>query len=424
MEFPFNINSIFPNEITLLDSRFTTGENGSNEFRRNKDQLISVINQMGIASSKAQGLKSVITSASRLAVSAHHLYVLTDADANNGQGAAVGILRVGHKKLFVYDREGNNHELEPLCVLDFYVHESRQRTGCGKILFQFMLQTEQRRPMDFAVDRPSPKFLAFLAKHYNLKVLIPQVNNFAIFEGFFTNNVDKDQSRRSYNQPNRLQSYVNSYSSKGYPAGTQELDGNSHGIGRSPQEINFINEKDTLSHVTLPAPNVQLRSSSSLHDPAGQWSSNLMHEQKLPSGMGAQRSQYSRHMSSISPAPSKPSEVTEIVVDAKRVCSPPLLRRRNGPTDEFTQLAISRLNESSAVSVEDKRKTNIPRDTAPQTTTDCDVLQSNDRKYSAMSSTWSQRNADPSWKKLAIDQPPAIGRFASSRKYNNHTRLW
>jgi len=42
--------------------------------------------------------------------------------------------------------------------------------------------------VDFAVDRPSPKFLAFLAKHYNLKVLIPQVNNFVIFEGFFTNN--------------------------------------------------------------------------------------------------------------------------------------------------------------------------------------------------------------------------------------------
>ena len=58
----------------------------------------------------------------------------------SGYGAAVGILRVGQKKLFVYDRDGNNHELEPLCVLDFYVHESRQRTGCGKKLFQFMLQ--------------------------------------------------------------------------------------------------------------------------------------------------------------------------------------------------------------------------------------------------------------------------------------------
>ncbi|KAK2164424.1 hypothetical protein NP493_1405g00037 [Ridgeia piscesae] len=418
MEFPFNINSIFPNEITLLDKRLTIGENGSNEFRRNKDQLVSVINQMGIASSKAQGLNTVITSASRLTVSADHLYVLKDTDANNGYGAAVGILRVGQKKLFVYDRDGNNHELEPLCVLDFYVHESRQRTGCGKKLFQFMLQTEQRRPVDFAVDRPSPKFLAFLAKHYNLKVLIPQVNNFVIFEGFFTNNVDKDQSRRSYSQPNRLQSYANSYSSKG--KGTQELDRNSRGIGQSPQEINFINEKDALSHVTLPASVVQHGSATSLFD-AGQWSSNRMHEQKQQSGMGAQRSQYSRHMSDVSPVQSKPTEVTEILVDATKVYSPPLLRRRNGPTDEPSPLAHSRLNQSSG---QDNRRTNIPQDTAPQTTTDYDVLQSNDRKSSAVPGSWSQRNADPSWNKLAIDPPPAIGRFASSRKYNNHTRLW
>ena len=33
------------------------------------------------------------------------------------------------------------------------------------------------------------------------------------------------------------------------------------------------------------------------------------------SGMGAQRSQYSRHMSAVSPVQSKPNEVTEIVVD-------------------------------------------------------------------------------------------------------------
>lgn len=32
------------------------------------------------------------------------------------------------------------HEVEPLCVLDFYVHENRQRTGCGKKLFEAMLE--------------------------------------------------------------------------------------------------------------------------------------------------------------------------------------------------------------------------------------------------------------------------------------------
>ena len=51
----------------------------------------------------------------------------------------VGILKVGRKRLFVYDTHGNQHEIEPLCVLDFYVHESRQRRGYGRQLFDFML---------------------------------------------------------------------------------------------------------------------------------------------------------------------------------------------------------------------------------------------------------------------------------------------
>ena len=37
-----------------------------------------------------------------------------------------------------------------------------------------------------AVDRPSPKLLAFLRKHYNLAQPIPQVNNYVICDGFFT----------------------------------------------------------------------------------------------------------------------------------------------------------------------------------------------------------------------------------------------
>ena len=58
----------------------------------------------------------------------------------SGNGAVVGILKMGPKKLFVYDHNGIQHEMQPLCVLDFYVHESRQRTGCGKKLFEHMLQ--------------------------------------------------------------------------------------------------------------------------------------------------------------------------------------------------------------------------------------------------------------------------------------------
>lgn len=76
----------------------------------------------------------------------------------------MGILKLGRKRLFLsvssvdfsdrckldsllvslsllgQDPSGGQHEVEPLCVLDFYVHESRQRSGCGKKLFEAMLQ--------------------------------------------------------------------------------------------------------------------------------------------------------------------------------------------------------------------------------------------------------------------------------------------
>ncbi|XP_049648974.1 alpha-tubulin N-acetyltransferase 1 isoform X2 [Accipiter gentilis] len=85
------------------------------------------------------------------------------------------------------DRNGAHNEAEPLCVLDFYIHESLQRHGYGRELFQHMLQSERVEPWRLAVDRPSEKLLAFLRKHYGLADAIPQVNNFVIFEGFFSN---------------------------------------------------------------------------------------------------------------------------------------------------------------------------------------------------------------------------------------------
>lgn len=57
-----------------------------------------------------------------------------------GHGTVVGILKVGRKKLFVYDLSGSQWEMEPLCVLDFYVYESKQRSGCGRALFEYMLK--------------------------------------------------------------------------------------------------------------------------------------------------------------------------------------------------------------------------------------------------------------------------------------------
>ncbi len=73
---------------------------------------------MGANSSKAQKIPVPITSFQRLMGSNHRLYI-------HSQGKKViGILKVGEKNLFHMDLAGKCSEIYPLCVLDFYVHES------------------------------------------------------------------------------------------------------------------------------------------------------------------------------------------------------------------------------------------------------------------------------------------------------------
>ena len=93
----------------------------------------------------------------------------------------MGLLKVGEKKLFIRSESGQIKEISPLCVLDFYVHESCQRSGIGKLLFEFMLYHEYVQPEKLGYDRPSPKLFAFLAKHYGLKQYVPQNNNFVVY---------------------------------------------------------------------------------------------------------------------------------------------------------------------------------------------------------------------------------------------------
>ncbi|ESP04534.1 hypothetical protein LOTGIDRAFT_148609, partial [Lottia gigantea] len=137
---------------------------------------------------QAQSLHGAITSGRKMEVSDHKLYIMKDQEGLRGNGSVVGLLKTGRKRLFVYDLHGKQHEMEPLCVLDFYVHESRQRTGCGKRLFEYMLQHENIRPCHLAIDRPSHKFSQFLQKHYHLRNQIPQTNNFVVYEGFLNQN--------------------------------------------------------------------------------------------------------------------------------------------------------------------------------------------------------------------------------------------
>lgn len=82
-----------------------------------------------------------------------------------------GLLKVGTKTLYVFDDNGETKPVPALCVLDFYVHESRQRAGLGKEMFELMLERENVEPNKLAIDRPSDKLIAFLRKHYGENVL-------------------------------------------------------------------------------------------------------------------------------------------------------------------------------------------------------------------------------------------------------------
>uniref|UniRef100_A0A9J7Y260 Alpha-tubulin N-acetyltransferase 1 n=1 Tax=Cyprinus carpio carpio TaxID=630221 RepID=A0A9J7Y260_CYPCA len=215
MDFPFDLNALFPERITVLDNNLSAGRKAHGR----PDpilQISTVIDELGKASSKviktvflslqmsftlsfslsscrvcvcvspqAQQLPAPITSAAKLQANRHHLYLLKDGEQNGGRGVIVGFLKVGYKKLFLLDQRGAHLETEPLCVLDFYVTETLQRHGYGLELFDFMLKHKRVEPEQMAYDRPSPKFLSFLEKHCDLKNSVPQVNNFVVFSGFF-----------------------------------------------------------------------------------------------------------------------------------------------------------------------------------------------------------------------------------------------
>ena len=132
MEFTFNCEKVLGTDqdgVAILDGKKPLGQTSFQNrtmYRQLPDthaQLYDIIDRMGSASSKAQGLPSVITSASRLFTSDNRLYM--KAEGNK----VIGLLKVGVKHLFIRNDYGTIKEISPLCVLDFYVHESVQRGG-------------------------------------------------------------------------------------------------------------------------------------------------------------------------------------------------------------------------------------------------------------------------------------------------------
>ena len=221
-------------------------------------EISEIIDAMGKESSRAQGLRSVITTSIRFFSSSDNKIYLK-AEGNK----VVGILKTGCRKLFYTNEIGKIIEMSPLCLLDFYVHESCQRSGHGKELYEFMLRNENSSPNKVAIDRPSQKLIAFMRKHYALSDYIPQNNNYVIYRQYFSSyeyvnqrtfEENKINLRTSTQNCERIQRNSNNYERS--PINKQDYDRNISQINeRSPvsmQNNEIISHRSTQDHQREP----------------------------------------------------------------------------------------------------------------------------------------------------------------------------
>ncbi|KAH8325899.1 hypothetical protein KR067_009750, partial [Drosophila pandora] len=196
VEFTFDIKHLFPQEIIRVQPYLLRPKVRAALLKLQNHQkaapptpgcmLSQIIDEMGQLSAVAQGLKNPVTTAEKMGANINNQVIYLMADNESGRWAVTGLLKVGTKNLFLFDEKGVCRRADQTpAILDFYIHESRQRRGLGKVLFDKMLADQGWSPWKCSVDRPSPKLLGFLGKHFGLVRTIPQGNNFVLYEGFF-----------------------------------------------------------------------------------------------------------------------------------------------------------------------------------------------------------------------------------------------
>ena len=187
MEFNFDIGKTIGN-ISPKGVAFIDGSKPGKYSRNDYQNIYKLLDTIGELSAKvrlyifikqAQGLPTIITTGSKFFGSDQHIYLMCK------DNIFIGFIKVGYKHLFIYDESSKIHEINPLCVLDFYTYEDCQRKGYGNIIFTEMLKRERIEPRKLGYDRPSNKFINFLRKYFNLYNYIPQTNNFIVFQDYF-----------------------------------------------------------------------------------------------------------------------------------------------------------------------------------------------------------------------------------------------
>ncbi|XP_050435795.1 alpha-tubulin N-acetyltransferase 1-like isoform X2 [Adelges cooleyi] len=190
MEFQqFDLRKIAHEQIVKIDNKLLpVGQQDDPELQA---AISKILDDVGLASGIAQDLKMPITSAEKLRRSDHTLYLMTEI-TSEGHLVVVGLLKMGWKKLYLFDRKGKRTEAMVYCLLDFYIHETRQRHGYGITLLNHMLRENRVQAKQLAIDQPTNKLLQFMWKHFGLSKLVNQGNNFVIFEEFFDTPAESD----------------------------------------------------------------------------------------------------------------------------------------------------------------------------------------------------------------------------------------
>nr|CDJ95130.1 Protein of unknown function DUF738 domain containing protein [Haemonchus contortus] len=184
MEIAYDFSEIFsPEPIQRLDRAQLVRFNPRKFWAVQK-----AIDTLGHLSTEAQGLKRILTTYEKVLSQPEEQFIYLmwhRHPIKPHTSIVIGMLKVGNKHLYLLDGTQQRYEEEPLCILDFYIHDSVQRRGNGHQLFDYMLRQESSSASAVAIDRPSDAFLQFLAKFYGLKKPVWQSTNFVVFPEFF-----------------------------------------------------------------------------------------------------------------------------------------------------------------------------------------------------------------------------------------------
>ncbi|CCD69460.1 Alpha-tubulin N-acetyltransferase 2 [Caenorhabditis elegans] len=181
MEIAFDLSTIFTDNIQRL-TRTDLLKYGPKRYWA----VAQSIDCLGEMSSKFHGWKRVITMYDKIVDHDEEqtTYIMWEK-VNGSKSILKGLLRVGYKTLYLTDNEQNQYMEKAMCILDFFVVPTEQRSGNGFKMFDEMLKAENVTVDQCAFDKPSAALQQFLEKYYDRKDLVWQSNKYALCSNFF-----------------------------------------------------------------------------------------------------------------------------------------------------------------------------------------------------------------------------------------------